>query len=88
MLSTAKNTTETTYEYDDINRVAKKTVIEIGDVVTPTITTTYTGNDGAESETGVVSMSQMEVFSESGCWLSGPITCCTVSSTRIEACYG
>ena len=67
MLTTAKNTTETTYEYDDLNRVAKKTVVEIGDVVTPTVTTSYASNDDAEIETGVelesvFPMSPVEVF--------------------------
>ena len=28
MLATAKNTIEITYEYDDLNRVIKKTVVE------------------------------------------------------------
>ena len=37
MLSTAKNTTETTYEYNDDGRVSKKTVVETGDVAMPTL---------------------------------------------------
>lgn len=67
MMSTAKNTTETTYEYNDEGKVSKKTVVEIGDAVMPTVTTVYSGNDDAEIETGVelesaFGMSPLEVF--------------------------
>lgn len=67
MLSTAKNTTETTYEYNDEGKVSKKTVVETGDVAVPTVTTTYCGDDDTEVETGVelesaFGMSPLEVF--------------------------
>lgn len=66
MLTTAKNTTETTYEYDEQNRVIKRTVVETGDVIAPTITTTC-GDDDDEIETGIelesaVELSPLEVF--------------------------
>lgn len=67
MMSTAKNTTETTYEYNDQGKMTKKTVIETGDVAMPAVTTVYSGNDDAEVETGVelesaFGMSPLEVF--------------------------
>ena len=67
MLSTAKNPTETTYEYNDDGRVSKKTVVETGDVAMPTVTTVYSGNNDTEVETGVelesaFGMSPLEVF--------------------------
>lgn len=67
MLSTAKNTTETTYEYNDDGRVSKKTVVETGDVAVPAVTTVYSGDDDAEVEAGVelesaFGMSPLEVF--------------------------
>ena len=67
MLSTAKNTTETTYEYNDDGRVSKKTVVETGDVAMPTVTTVYSGNNDTEVETGVelesaCGTSALEVF--------------------------
>lgn len=67
MLSTAKNTTETTYEYNDQGKMTKKTVVEIGDVAMPSVTTVYSGNDDTEVETGVelesaFGMSPLEVF--------------------------
>ena len=67
MLSTAKNTTETTYEYNGDGRVSKKTVVETGDVAMPTVTTVYSGNNDTEVETGVelesaFGMSPLEVF--------------------------
>lgn len=52
MLATAKNTIETTYEYDDLNRVIKKTVVETGDAIAPTVTTTCCDDDD-EIETGI-----------------------------------
>lgn len=66
-MSTAKNTTETTYEYNDQGKMTKKTVIETGDVAMPAVTTVYSGNDDAEVETGVelesaFGMSPLEVF--------------------------
>lgn len=67
MLSTAKNTTETTYEYNDQGKMTKKTVVETGDVAMPTVTTVSSGNDDTEIETGVelessFGMSPLEVF--------------------------
>lgn len=67
MLSTSKNTTETTYEYNDQGKMTKKTVIETGDVAMPAVTTVYSGNDDTEVETGVelegaFGMSPLEVF--------------------------
>lgn len=67
MMSTAKNTTETTYEYNDQGKMTKKTVIETGDVAMPTVTTVCSGNDDTEVETGIelesaFGMSPLEVF--------------------------
>lgn len=66
MLSTAKNTTETTYEYNDQGKMTKKTVVETGDVAMPTVTTVCSDDD-TEVETGVelesaFGMSPLEVF--------------------------
>lgn len=67
MMSTAKNTTETTYEYNDQGKMTKKTVIETGDVAMPTVTTVCSGNNDTEVETGIelesaFGMSPLEVF--------------------------
>lgn len=67
MMSTAKNTTETTYEYNDQGKMTKKTVIETGDVAMPTVTTVCSGNDDTKVETGIelesaFGMSPLEVF--------------------------
>lgn len=67
MMSTAKNTTETTYEYNDQGKMTKKTVIETGDVAMPTVTTVCSGNDDTEVETGIelesaFGMSPLEIF--------------------------
>ena len=67
MMSTAKNTTETTYEYNDQGKITKTTVIETGDVAMPTVTTVCSGNDDTEVETGIelesaFGMSPLEVF--------------------------
>ncbi len=63
MLNTTKNTIETTYEYDDVGKMSKKTVVETSNVVVPTVAT----SDDAEVETGVelegsFGMSPLEVF--------------------------
>ena len=67
MMSTAKNTTETTYGVQRPRQMTKKTVVEIGDVAVPTVTTVYSGNDDTEVEAGVelesaFGMSPLEVF--------------------------
>ncbi len=55
MLNTAKNTTETIYEYNEYGKMSKKTVIETCD------------NDNTEIETGIelestFGMSPLEIF--------------------------
>lgn len=63
MLTTAKITTETTYEYDDQSRVVKSTVVETGDAIAPTVTTTCGDDDIEEVELeSVVELSPLEVF--------------------------
>ena len=60
MLKLANNTTETTYEYNDLGKVVKKTVSEFWNDSTPTITTACSDDD-ADIESGVELESAFEV---------------------------
>lgn len=61
-----KNTTETTYEYDEKDRVIKRTVVETGDIIAPSPIMPCCDDDD-EVETGIelestFELSPLEVF--------------------------
>ncbi len=61
MLSKAKKTTETTFEYNEMGNVSKQTVVETEDVAMPSATTVYPDHDDTEVETGVELESTFEM---------------------------